>query len=202
MPVSEWRFRAVGLARPYPPQERQSAQRCTAKPFWTSHPPPFRSSGVRVWQMPICLPFLCLPSECLCTITPLPARYPHARCRRGVEAIGQETAEPLGIRAPRPHDNFTTSPWVLCTRNRRACSSEIGDVLKVMTRTERRWGRREKVHEPHAPTLRSDQNVSSCRRIRPIETRRLKRPIWSQSESRIAPQTPVDPAATASGCRG
>src|SRR5258708_87118 len=155
-----------------------------------------------VWQMPICLRFLRLTFEALCTITPLPARYPHARCRRGVEAIGQETAEPLGIRAPRPHDNFTTSPWVLCTRNRRACSSEIGDVLKVMTRTERRWGRREKVHEPHAPTLRSDQNVSSCRRIRPIETRRLKRPIWSQSESRIAPQTPVDPAATASGCRG
>jgi hypothetical protein len=37
-----------------------------------------------------------------------------------------------------------------------------------MTRTERRWGRREKVHEPHAPTLRVDHNVSSCRRMRPI----------------------------------
>jgi uncharacterized membrane protein YgcG len=42
---------------------------------------------------------------------------------------------------------------------------EIGDVLKVMARTERRWGRREKVHEPHAPTLLAErQNVSSCRR--------------------------------------
>src|SRR5712664_2360282 len=38
-----------------------------------------------VWQMPICLPFLCLPFECLCTTTPLPARYPLAQCRRGVE---------------------------------------------------------------------------------------------------------------------
>jgi hypothetical protein len=39
---------------------------------------------------------------------------------------------------------------------------EIGDVLKVMTQTERRWGRREKVHEHYALTLLAErQNVSS-----------------------------------------
>src|SRR5258707_14254728 len=53
-----------------------------------------------------------------------------------------------------------------CRRSSSAARSlEIGDVLKVMARTERRWGRREKVHEPHAPTLLAErQNVSSCRR--------------------------------------
>jgi hypothetical protein len=41
-----------------------------------------------------------------------------------------------------------------CRRSSFAARSlEIGDVLKVMVRTERRWGRREKVQEPHAPTL-------------------------------------------------
>src|SRR5216684_7794443 len=38
-----------------------------------------------VWQMQICLPFLCLPLERLSTTTPLPARFLLARCRRGVE---------------------------------------------------------------------------------------------------------------------
>ena len=48
-----------------------------------------------------------------------------------------------------------------------------GDVFKVMTRTERRWGRREKVHEPRAPTLVAErQNVSSRRRTRPIDAHR------------------------------
>jgi hypothetical protein len=39
---------------------------------------------------------------------------------------------------------------------------EMGDVLKVMTRTERRWReRRKKVLEPHAPTLLAEhQNVN------------------------------------------
>jgi len=47
-----------------------------------------------------------------------------------------------------------------------ARSLEIGDVLKVMARTERRWwARHENVHEPHAPTkLAERRNVSSCRR--------------------------------------
>jgi hypothetical protein len=62
------------------------------------------------------------------------------------------------------------SPAVV--RRPAAQSLEIGDVLKVMTRTERQWGPREKVHEPHAPTLRVDQNVSSRRRTRPIDAHR------------------------------
>jgi hypothetical protein len=49
---------------------------------------------------------------------------------------------------------------------------EIGHALNVMTRTERRWGRRESVNEPPAPTLRADQNVSSRRRTRPIDAHR------------------------------
>ncbi len=51
-----------------------------------------------------------------------------------------------------------------------ARSLEIGDALKVMDRTEQRWGRRERVHEPHVSTLLAvRQNVSSCRRMRPID---------------------------------
>ena len=58
-----------------------------------------------------------------------------------------------------------------CRRSSSALRSlEIGDVLKVIARTERRWGRREKVHEPQAPTLLAERpNVSSCRRMRPID---------------------------------
>src|SRR3982074_587173 len=48
MQGSECRSRAFGPAQRWPPQERQSLRRCTAKLFWTSHPPPFRSSGVRL----------------------------------------------------------------------------------------------------------------------------------------------------------
>jgi hypothetical protein len=45
-------------------------------------------------------------------------------------------------------------------------------VLKVMARTERRWGGRdvEKVDAPRAPTGAPD--VSSCRRIRPMDAHR------------------------------
>ena len=50
---------------------------------------------------------------------------------------------------------------------------EMDDVLEMMARTEQRWGRREKVHEPHAPTLLAvRRNVSSCRRMRPRDAQR------------------------------
>jgi hypothetical protein len=50
-------------------------------------------------------------------------------------------------------------------------SLETGDVLKVMAP---RWQeRREKVHELPAPTLVAErQNVSSCRRMRPMDVQR------------------------------
>jgi hypothetical protein len=51
-------------------------------------------------------------------------------------------------------------------------SLEIGNVPKVLARTERRWGRRKKV-QPQAPTLLAErQNVSSCSRTRPIDSQR------------------------------
>jgi hypothetical protein len=38
---------------------------------------------------------------------------------------------------------------------------EIGDVLKVMAQTERRRGRREEVHDPHAPVLAEGARTSA-----------------------------------------
>src|SRR5258708_5713683 len=53
-----------------------------------------------------------------------------------------------------------------CRRSSSAARSlEIGDVLKVMARTERRWGRREKVaRASHTHCFAERQNVGSCRR--------------------------------------
>src|SRR5215471_8815440 len=57
----------------------------------------FQSS---VWQMPLYLAFFRLPFDCLCTITPLGARYPTARCRRGVEGDRTGIPEPAGVKVP------------------------------------------------------------------------------------------------------
>jgi hypothetical protein len=43
----------------------------------------------------------------------------------------------------------------------RRASLEIGDVLKVMARTERRWGRREKVHDPLKTTPTGLYSITS-----------------------------------------
>ncbi len=84
--------------------------------------------GLRSWQMPICLPF-----ECLCTTHASPGTIPARSNADAVSrAIRWKTAEPSSIGAPRCFDNFTTSPGFCVTRNLRARSREIGDVLNVM----------------------------------------------------------------------
>ncbi len=81
-----------------------------------------------IWQMPICLPF-----ECLCTTHASPGTIPARSNADAVSrAIRWKTAEPSSIGAPRCFDNFTTSPGFCVTRNLRARSREIGDVLNVM----------------------------------------------------------------------
>jgi hypothetical protein len=48
-----------------------------------------------------------------------------------------------------PADAFRVALMMLARGGR----LEIGDVLKMMARTERRWGRREKMHEPQRADL-------------------------------------------------
>jgi hypothetical protein len=56
-----------------------------------------------------------------------------------------------------PADALRVALMMLVRRRR----LEIGDVLEVMARTERRWGRRERVHETHAPTLAEGARTSA-----------------------------------------
>src|SRR5437899_9006945 len=84
MPGSEWRFRAFGLAQRRLPQERQSAQRCTAKLFWTSHPPPLRGSTVRLADADLSavpLPTVRVPLYHHASPGTIPARAMPTRCR-------------------------------------------------------------------------------------------------------------------------
>src|SRR5260370_391463 len=113
MPGSEWHFRAFVLAQRRPAQEKQSAQRCTAKLFWTSHPPPSRSSRVLFGRCRSAYRSSAYRSSSF--VAPCLSRHDTRPLNADAvsRAIGWETAEPSSIGAPRSYDNFTTSPGVL-----------------------------------------------------------------------------------------